>query len=181
MKIFNLILYFLLLTSACPIKKFTYGKWRLRYTNDPGLNGESFLILKDDNLIKFKTIDTHGFITIKFSRTGDIKINRFDKNRFDKNRFDVNISFSQKTSYYYSLLGIKIPDLKRKHNFSYDKNKLFSCEIMNNSLFVKDTENNCIYLFDLDLSSNENRFVEISFEYFIFTQILSVIIGYLIK
>jgi hypothetical protein len=171
-----LFLYFLLLTSTFAIKKFTYGKWRLRYTNDPKLNGESFLIFKDDNSMKFKTITTQGIITIKFSRTGEIKIIKLNKN---KNKFNANILFSQKTSYFYSLFGIKIPDLKRKHDFSYEKNKLFNCEIMNNSLFVKDIKNNYIYLFDLDLSSNENRFVEISFEYFIFTQILSILLGYL--
>jgi len=166
--ILGLVFY---ITSSFSIQNFCYGKWKLRYTNDYNLKGNHYLIIKDDDTIKFKSLINEGIIVKKYSRTADFSIIKTDKNKFD-----IKFTYNKKNMYFYSLFGIKIPDYKKDSNILYFKEKKYYCEVNIYSLFVKDIENDYIYIFDIDFSNSEFPRIEISFEYLIFTQIISLII-----
>jgi hypothetical protein len=167
----GLILY---VANSSGIQNFCYGKWKLRYTNDYNLKGNHYLIIKDDNTIKFKSLINEGILVKKHSRTGN-----FSVIETDKNNFNIEFTYNKKNIYFYSLFGIKIPDYKKDSNILYFKEKTYHCEINIYSLFVKDIEYNYIYIFDIDFSNSELPRIEISFEYLLFTQMISLMVEFI--
>jgi len=175
LKLLILILVSILyIVSSSGIKNFCYGKWKLRYTNDYNLKGNHYLIIKDDNTIKFKSLIKNGILVKKFSRTANFSV--IEKN---KNKFNVEFTYNKKNIYFYSLFGIKIPDYKKDSDILYFKEKIYHCEVNIYSLFVKDIEYNYIYIFDIDFSNSEFPRIEISFEYLLFTQMISLLIEFI--
>jgi hypothetical protein len=56
------------------IKPLIYGTWLLRNTNDLNIdNNMNYLIINNDDTVKFKTIDSNPFFGIKKSRTAEIR------------------------------------------------------------------------------------------------------------
>jgi len=169
-----IILSICYIVSSSGIQNFCYGKWKLRYTNDYNLKGNHYLIIEDDKTIKFKSLINEGIIVKKYSRTAN-----FDFIKTDENKFDIKFTYNKKNIYFYSLFGIKIPDYKKDSNILYFREKMYYCEVNIYSLFVKDIENNYIYIFDIDFSNSEFPRIEISFEYFLFTQMISLMIEFI--
>lgn len=165
------LIFILCIVASFGFQNFYYGKWKLRYTNDNNLKGNHYLIIKDDNTIKFKSLINDGMIVKKHSRSANYSI--IEK---DDNTFDVEFTYNKKNVYFYSLFGIKIPDYKNSTSNVYFKEKMYHCEVNIYSLFVKDIEHNYIYIFDIDFSNSEIPRIEITFEYLMITQILALII-----
>lgn len=154
------------------LPEFAYGKWKLRHTNNKNVFGQNYLIIKNQNDIKFKTILKKNLYIEKSSRSGNIII---EKNK--NNIYQITLVSNKKTFYIYSLFGIKIPDIKFINNESYNKKLSVICKIENNSLIITKESDDIFYIFDIDSSNDDNLHVEISLQFFIFSQIISTLFG----
>jgi hypothetical protein len=162
MKYLNLYILSLLFKnlSCFTYDNFIYGKWNLRYSNDEYFNNKYCYLLIDHNKnIKLRTISYNGIITQKISRTGVVEITNTKKNNCK-----IQLIFNKKSSYSYSIIGIKIPEIKNYRDTNYNKEKIFECTLTDKSFYAKDNNHKNFYLFDLaNEKSNDLPHVEISF------------------
>ena len=164
------------------------GTYILRKTNDNKLDSTlSYLILNDDNNIKFKTINLKGIIATKISRTGTIKFNKKNikynylnykvNNIKFTNDFDLIINFNNVNKYSYSYFGIEFPEIKYKQISDYNIERKIRVQQKDFTLFIKDYETNFYYIFDLtqDLNNKKLPYIEIPFNTLLFTNIIGYI------
>jgi hypothetical protein len=159
-------------------KKFIFGQWNLRYTNDKYFDKKHcYIIIKEKNEIKLKTIFSNGYESKKISQTGKLKIK---KRKHDE--FQINLNFNRKSLYSHTLVGIKIPEIQHYNNDFYFKKKSFHCKISDRSLYLKDVDTKYFYIFDLESCNANNRpDIEMSFGFFMFSQIFAILLGMIIQ
>ena len=155
-----------------PINKFLLGTWILRASNDKFYkDGYTSLRLNDDNTIKLKTIYQNGIFAEKKSVSGNINIiSNTDESII------LDIIYSKYNIYSHSIFGIQIPEIKSKNRIFTIK-KRFEAKIMDNSLLISDTKTPLYYLFDLQIGQIKSPYIEISFNTFIFSQIISIFLN----
>ena len=136
-------------------------------------DGYTILKLNDDNTIKLKTIYQTGIFAEKKSIAGSINIISDTNNSDTHNSGLLEIVYSKYNIYSHSIFGIQIPEVKSKHR-SFSIKKRFDAKIMDNSLLISDTKTPLYYLFDLQIGKIKSPYIEISFNTFIFSQMMSV-------
>lgn len=150
------------------ISPFFFGTWILRVTNDPNFsNGATFLEIRDNYKLALCT------------KYNDIIIGKTDKRRgyiVEKNTNTVDILFTEKEIYSYSILGFEIPKTSR-NIFTYKRPKRISVKKESNSLLIKNRK--YFYIFDLYIRSNVPP-IETRWNNFIFIQIISFLFNLLI-
>jgi hypothetical protein len=158
------------------IKPLIYGTWLLRNTNDFNVENQmNYLIINNDNTVKFKSLDSSYLIGIKKSRTAEYKI----LNKTDDS-FGINFKYLKKNTYTYSFLGIEIPEVKTKsENYKNDRN--LTLNLYNNVLLIYDNDYSLYYIFDLYLGKIKYPNTETQFYTFLFTQLFGIIIGIIIN
>ena len=158
------------------IKPLIYGTWLLRNTNDFNVENQmNYLIINNDNTVKFKSLDSSYLIGIKKSRTAEYKI----LNKTDDS-FGINFKYLKKNTYTYSFLGIEIPEVKTKsENYKNDRN--LTLNLYNNVLLIYDIDDSLYYIFDLYLGKIKYPNTETQFYTFLFTQLFGIIIGIIIN
>jgi hypothetical protein len=159
------------------IKPLIYGTWLLRNTNDINIDNKfnNYLIINNNETIKFKSLDFNYFFGIKKSRTAIIQ-NITD---YDNNTYDITLNYLKKNTYTYSILGVEIPEIKTKSEDYYFERNL-TLNLYNNILLILDNDTSFYYVFDLYLGKIKCPNIETRFNTFIFTQILGIIIGTII-
>ena len=165
MKIFNLL------------KPLIYGTWLLRNTNDKNIKyKQNYLIIDNNEVIKFKSIEYNNFIGEKISRTAKID-NLIDHNN---NSYTITFKFLEKNTYTYSIIGIEIPLIRTKSE-KYYKEKNITVNLYNNILIFYDNDLSNYYIFDLYLGRFKYPNTETELNTFIFTEIIGIIIGIIIN
>jgi hypothetical protein len=157
-------------------KPLIYGTWLLRNTNDLNVdNHTNFLIINNDNTIKFKSLDSNYIMGKKKSRTAEyIILNQTD------NTFNINFKYLKKNTYTYSFLGIEIPEIKTKSE-DYKNDKNLTINLFNNILLIYDNKESQYYIFDLYLGKIKYPNTETQFYTFMFTQFFGIIIGIILN
>lgn len=148
------------------------GTWYLRASNDKILNNKqsiSYIEIKDDYL-KFKHIYNQGILVEKKSITGTFEIIEYDLN---ENTAIIDITYNKYNIYSHSLFGIELPELRSKNKILSSKRKV-KAKLLENSLLIEDTKTPLYYLFDLQIGKVKSPYIEISFNTFIFSQMISV-------
>jgi len=149
------------------------GTWVLRSTNDNSLSkGISYLVINNDDTIKFRTLTQEGFFGTKNSRTGEI----VNVTNFDNLEYFIDIKYSHSNKYSYSLLSIEIPEFKSETK-NYMINKKLNISLYDKSILVRDTKLPLYYLFDLNIGKFQHPFIETGLNTFIFTQIISFLLN----
>ena len=152
----------------CYISPFFFGTWILRVTNDPNFgNGSTFLDIRENYKLAL------------YTKYNDIIIGKTDKRRgyiVEKNTNSVDILFTEKEIYSYSILGFEIPKTSR-NVYTYKSPKKLSVKKEGNSLLIK--LNKYFYIFDLYIRSNVPP-IETRWNNFIFIQIISFLFNLLI-
>jgi hypothetical protein len=159
------------------INPFMYGTWILRVSNDINLNTQelNYIQIKEEPVIKFKTLKQDGFMGVKKSRTSYIK----NITQMDNNTYSFALQHSNKNTYSYSLFGIQIPEFKSK-SLSYTKVQNFVISSFEKTLLIVDNENEMYYLFDLHIGNLKYPNAETNINTFIFTQIFSILLNLII-
>ena len=156
------------------ISPVIFGTWVLRVTNDNNIeNGLNFIKINEEPIIKLKTIKQDGLFGIKKSRTAIIK----NFNYLSKNTYNFTLDYSTKNTYSYSFLGIEIPEFKTK-SMSYNKTINLSMLIHDKTIIINDKL--LYYIFDLNIGNIQYPNVETNLNTFMFTQIISILLGILI-
>jgi len=159
------------------IKPLIYGTWLLRNTNDRKIdNSLNYLIINDNETIKFKSLEYNYFYGIKNSRTAMIQ----NITNYDNNTYNIEFKYFKKNTYTYSLFGIEIPEIRTKSE-EYYKEKNLTLNLYNNILLIIDNDLSIYYIFDLYLGKIKYPNIETQFNTFIFTQIFGILIGILIN
>lgn len=156
------------------IKPIFYGNWLLRATNDFDIKGDLSYITIDNDIIKIKTLKQNGIIGIKNSRTA--KINDII---FENNSYLINLNYSTKNVYSYSILGIKIPEIKGNIK-NYNKTTNLNVTFFDKTLLICDGNSSFYYIFDLHIGNIKNPNIETNINTFIFTQFVSILLNLLI-
>jgi hypothetical protein len=144
------------------------GTWILRSTNDKFLSdGFTYLVLKDDNTIKLKTIYQEGIIGVKKSRYGKI-----ENIKYNESKILLNITYNCYMKYSQSILGIQIPEIK-SDEIDYTIKKELTIDIIDKTLLIKDSNLPVYYLFDLQIGKIKSPLIETCINTLIFTQIVS--------
>lgn len=159
------------------ISKFMLGTWLLRATNDKYINSKNgiYYIEIYEDFIKFKHIYNKGLIMEKKSVTGTINIVDSD---LTKNTATVDIIFNQYNIYSHSIFGIELPELKSKYrNFSIKKK--ITTELHDNSLLIHDSKIPLYYLFGQQNGKIKSPFIEISYNTFLFSQLVGILLNIL--
>ena len=162
------------------ISKFMLGTWFLRVSNDNYINNKNgvFYIEIYENDIKFKHIYNKGIIMEKKSVSGVYNI--IDINNAD-NIANVDITYNKYNIYSHSLFGIQLPEIRSK-NKNFTSRKKLTATLMEKSLLITDNKRNKYYLFDLQyVGKIKSPYIEISFNTFVFSQLISLILGLLIN
>ena len=153
-----------------------YETWLLRNTNNRYVNSEmNYLIIQDENTIKFKSIDSNYLIGVKKSRTAEYKI----LNRVN-NTYAITFRYLKKNTYTYSILGIEIPEIKTKSE-DYKNDKNLTLSLYNNVLLVMDNDHSNYYVFDLFLGKLKYLHTETQIYTFLFTQIIGIVMAILLN
>lgn len=192
----NYIVFLLLIIKCLSLMEkypFYIGKWSLRSTNDESFqNSNTFLVIKHNDKIKLKSIYFNGFLAIKVSRKGVIKsmINNLlftvDLNNVEfltllNKNIDILLQYNNKNTYSYSILGIEIPEIKFLSNSSYISSIKFNIIQKDNTLLIKNIENENYYLFDLNTNDNNKLpHIEIPISTLILSQVISFLINLII-
>lgn len=159
------------------IRPLIYGTWLLRNTNDKQIdNTLNYLIISNNETIKFKSLDYNYFFGIKKSRSAVIQ----DIKDYNNNSYTINFKYFKKNTYTYSMFGIEIPEIRTKSE-EYYKEKNLTLNLFNNILLIIDNELSIYYIFDLYLGKIKYPNIETQFNTFIFTQIFGILIGILIN
>lgn len=194
------ILFIILIDKTCSLLNeapYFQGSYLLRKTNDNSIRHTySYLILNDNNNIKFKTIIQKGIFATKISRTGTIHFNKNYKSIFNPLYFitinkklnniifdnDVNITiqFNNVNKYSYSLFGIQFPEIRYKQISDYNLIKNIRVQQKEYTLFITDPSNNNYYIFDLNSNSEKLPFTEIPINTLLFTQVFGFILNFLL-
>ena len=144
------------------------GTWILRSTNDKYLlDGFTYLVLKDDNSIKLKTINQEGIVGVKKSRYGKI-----ENIRYNNSDIIVDLSYDCYIKYTQSILGIQFPEIKSEKT-NYHIQKEITINIIDKTLLIKDSYLLLYYLFDLQIGKIKSPLIETCINTLIFTQIVS--------
>ena len=141
------------------INKLFLGTWILRSTNDNLLSdGISYIIIKNDDTIKFRTLNQEGIFGTKKSITAQI-INITYYNDFQCST-DIRYLYSNK--YSFSLAAIEFPEyISNKKEYMINKN--LNITLFEKTLLVQDTKLPLYYLFDLHIGKIKNPFIETTF------------------
>lgn len=167
----------MLITNKVCISPLLYGTWLLRTTNDIDIEkGLNYVIIKNDNIIKLKTLDKNGLIGIKKSRTAFITDIIHEKN----NTYLFKLNYSKKNTYSNSFLDIKIPEIK-SNSLTYYKEKNLTIDLFDRTLFIMDNSNQLFYIFDLYVGTIKSPYVETSMNAFIFTQLFGILLNLIIN
>jgi hypothetical protein len=160
------------------VKPLIFGTWILRNTNDLNIeNNLNYLIIENDNLIKFKSVDSNPIFGIKKSRTAEIK------NLIENNETDIcliQFRYLKKNTYTYSFFGIEIPEIRTKSE-DYNSEKNLTFNLYSNVLLIFDNNLSLYYTFDLYHGNIKSPYTETKIHTFLFTQIFGIIIGILIN
>lgn len=152
------------------VSTFPYllGTWILRSTNDKYLSdGFTYLVLKDDNSIRLKTIYQEGIIGVKKSRYG-----RIENIRYNNSKILLDITYNCYIKYSQSVLGIQIPEIK-SDEIEYMIKKELAIDVVNKTLLITDSYLPVYYLFDLQIGKIKSPLIETGIYTLIFTQIVS--------
>jgi hypothetical protein len=154
-----------------------YGTWLLRNTNNLNVKGSiNYLIINNDETIKFKSLNYNQFYGNKMSRTA--VLNNIVK--YDNNTYTITFNYFKKNTYAYSFLGIEIPEIKTKSE-EYFNQKNLTVNIFNNILLIIDNDLSLYYIFDLYYGKIKYPYTETHLNTFLFTQIFGIIIGLIIN
>lgn len=156
------------------LKPIFFGNWLLRATNDNYINSGLSYIRIDKDCIKIKTLKQNGFIGIKNSRTATI-----NQILFDNNSYLINLNYSTKNIYSYSILGIEIPEIKATSE-NYNKITNLNITVYDKTLLIYDNNSSFYYIFDLYIGNIKNPNTETNINTFIFTQFISILLNLLI-
>jgi hypothetical protein len=167
---------------------YLLGTYLLRKTNDNGVKTNyAYLILNENDNIKFKTIIQNGVFATKISKTGHIEYKINIKNVccaiLGIRCYDIIVRFNNVNKYTYSFFGIEFPEIRYKQISNYNTEKIIVAKNEGNCIYIKD-KNGLYYLFDLyaNISTNRLPYVETPFNTLIVTQIISFIINlFLVK
>ena len=152
------------------------GTWILRSTNDYSLSkGISYIVINNDDTIKFRTLNQEIIFGTKKSVSGKI-LNITNEN---SSEYYVDLEYSQSNKYSYSLLGVEIPEYKSETK-NYAMKKKLNITLHDKSILVQDTVLPLYYLFDLNIGKIQQPFIEIGLNTFIFTQIISFLLAKLL-
>ena len=168
---------------------YLLGTYLLRKTNDGAEKTKyAYLILNDENNIKFKTIVQNGIFATKISKTGRIEYKMSLKNvisrLFGIGNYDISVRFNNVNKYSYSFFGIEFPEIRYKQNSNYNIQRNMNVEYMDNKILIRDDDTDNYYLFDLYGNINMNRmpYVELSIKTLLMTQIIGFVINlFLVK
>jgi hypothetical protein len=143
------------------------GVWLLRATNDQNFDkSTTFLEIKENNKVDLFTKFNDGIIGKTYQRAGYI----VDPPKwFVKN---INLYFTEKILYSYSILGFKIPEAA-KMVFSYQKPKRFNIKREGNTILVKESSTKKFYIFDLYVKEYNSPAIETRWNHFLFIQMIS--------
>jgi len=167
----------MLITQKICISPLLYGTWLLRTTNDMDIeNGLNYVIIKNDNTVKLKTLKKNGLIGVKNSRTAYISDIVQEKN----NTYLFKLNYSQKNTYSNSFLDIKIPEIK-SNSLNYYKEKNLTIDLFDKILYIKDNTNQLFYIFDLYVGTIKNPNIETSINTFMFTQLFGILLNLIIN
>lgn len=156
------------------VSKFMLGTWYLRYTNDKFLNSKEgiFYIEIKEDFLKFKHLYNQGILVEKKSITGTFDI---IEHNIHENTAIIDISYNKYNIYSHSLFGIQLPELISK-NKTLSSNRKVTAKLLDSSLLIEDTKTPLYYLFDLQIGKIKSPYIEISFNTFVFSQIMSVLL-----
>jgi hypothetical protein len=165
------------------ITPFMFGNWVLRTTNDINIDkGLNYIQIKEEPILKLKTLKQDGLFGIKKSRTAFIN----NINDLDNNTYAFTLKYSRKNTYSYSFLGIEIPEF-RSNSIEYYREKNFKINFSDKTMLVtsndsdSDIDNSFYYIFDLYIGKLKYPNAETSINTFIFTQIFGIILTLLIS
>ena len=160
------------------VKPLIFGTWILRNTNDLNIeNNLNYLIIYNDKLIKFKSVDSNPIFGLKKSRTAEIK-SLIENN--ETNNYLIQLRYLKKNTYTYSFFGIEIPEIKTKSE-DYNSEKNITFNLYSNVLLIFDNNLSLYYTFDLYNGNIKSQYTETSLNTFLFTQIFGIIIGLFIN
>lgn len=167
------------------------GSYILRKTNDLTLNPKYTYLILNENNIKLQTITTTGIFGTKISRTGNIRFIKNYKTIFNPfyfitigkklnnmivdNDLLIEVIFTNRNKYSYSLFGIQYPDFKYKSIAYNDRLKKLRIKQKNYTFYMYDEKNDYFYIFDLLKNFNKMPYVEAQFNTLLFTQLISFI------
>jgi hypothetical protein len=156
------------------LKPIFYGNWLLRATNDIDIiDGLSYIKI-DKDIIKIKTLKHNGIIGIKNSRTA-----RINDILFNNDSYLINLNYSTKNIYSYSILGIEIPEIKANSK-NYNKITNLNITAYDKTLLIYDHNSSYYYIFDLYIGNIKYPNIETNINTFIFTQFISILLNLLI-
>jgi hypothetical protein len=161
------------------IKPLFYGTWILRTTNNENINSNTelhYLIVKNDESFKVKTINYNNILGLKRSKTANINYIKVNNDTLD-----IGFSCISKNMYTYSFLGIEIPEIKTNSTNYFVKNNVSLKLYDNTILYVNDIENSLYYIFDLYLGKIKYPNIDITLTNFIFSQIFGIFFGILLN
>lgn len=149
------------------------GTWILRSSNDKLLHrGISYIIINNDDTIKFRTLYQESFFGIKKSISGKI----LNITNFNNCEYSVDLVYSQLNKYSYSIFGVEIPEFKSETKNNIVK-KQVNVTLYDKSLLVQDCQIPVYYLFDLQIGKIQQPFIETGLNNFIFTQTVSFLLN----
>lgn len=150
------------------------GVWLLRATNDEHFNkGTTFVEVKNDYKLKLYTKFNDGIIGKTYKRIGYIV--EPNEHRFR----DLDLYFTKKVLYSYSVLGFKIPEAGKTF-FAYEKPLNLAVKRESNTIIVTDKNTTKFYIFDLYVKENNMPPIETRWNTFLFIQVISFFLNLLL-
>ena len=171
------------------VSPLMFGTYIMRKTDNKMITSQyTFLIVNDATNIKLKTIQENGFLATKVSKTGTVEYIPSIKNALNfilrKSEYDVIVKINNVNKYSYSLFGIEFPEFRYKQISNYNIHYKMTAVYVDKSLYIVDTTTpaRVFYLFDLYTNSKTNKlpYIEVSFNTFVITQVLSFLINLLL-
>lgn len=171
-------------TNVSPLM---FGTYIMRKTDNKLITSQyTFLIVNDSTNIKLKTIQENGFLATKVSKTGTIEYIPSAKNVYNfitkQTEYDVVVKINNVNKYSYSLFGIEFPEFRYKQISNYNIHYKMKAVYSDKTLYIVDKSTREYYLFDLYTNNKTNKlpYIEVSFNTFIITQVLSFLINLLL-
>ena len=150
------------------------GIWLLRATNDQHFNkGTTFVEVKNDYKLKLYTKYTDGIIGKTYKRIGYVV------EPTETNIIDLNLYFTKKVLYSYSVLGFKIPEAGKTF-FAYEKPLNLAIKREGNTIIVSDKNTTKFYIFDLYVKEYNVPPIETRWNTFLFIQLISFLLNLLL-
>jgi len=156
------------------VNPFFLGVWLLRSSNDYNFQkGTTFLEIKEDYKFELYTKFNDGIFGKTFKRIGYVnKPYKFLSRKID-------LLFTHKELFSYSVLGFKIPDTATKY-FEYEKPKKYVVNREGTTIIVKDDLSELFYIFDLYVNEYNTPSIETKWNNFLFIQFMSFLLNLLL-